>query len=52
MTYTQTSSLSSVPNAPDKVQILSLYFDGSKSKEGAHAGCVLIDLTGNNSSIT
>jgi ribonuclease HI len=24
-----------------------LYFDGSKSKEGADAGCVLIDLVGN-----
>jgi hypothetical protein len=32
---------------PDKNQIWSLYFDGSKSKEGAGAGCIIIDPTGN-----
>jgi ribonuclease HI len=32
---------------PDKNQIWSLYFDGSKSKEGAGAGCIIIDLAGN-----
>jgi hypothetical protein len=47
MTYTQTSSLPSMPNTADETQIWSLYFDGSKSKEGAGAGCVLIDPAGN-----
>jgi ribonuclease HI len=32
---------------PDGNQIWSLYFDGSKSKEGAGAGCIIIDPTGN-----
>jgi ribonuclease HI len=32
---------------PDKNQIWSLYFDGSKSKEGAGAGCIIIDPIGN-----
>jgi ribonuclease HI len=32
---------------PDKNQIWSLYFDGSKSKEGAGASCIIIDPTGN-----
>jgi ribonuclease HI len=32
---------------PDKNQIWSLYFDGSKSKEGAGAGCIIIDPAGN-----
>jgi ribonuclease HI len=31
----------------DKNQIWSLYFDGSKSKEGAGAGCIIIDPAGN-----
>jgi hypothetical protein len=47
MTYTQSSALPSVSNTVDEAQIWSLYFDGSKSKEGAGAGCVLIDPTGN-----
>jgi ribonuclease HI len=34
-------------HAPDKNQIWSLYFDGSKSKEGAGAGCIIIDTAGN-----
>jgi ribonuclease HI len=34
-------------HAPDKNQIWSLYFDGSKSKEGASAGCVIMDPAGN-----
>ena len=34
-------------NATDEAQIWSLYFDGSKSKEGVIAGCVLIDPAGN-----
>jgi ribonuclease HI len=32
---------------PDGSQIWSLYFDGSKSKEGAGAGCIIIDPAGN-----
>jgi ribonuclease HI len=36
-----------VSNTVDEAQIWSLYFDGSKSKEGVSAGCVLIDPTGN-----
>jgi hypothetical protein len=32
---------------PDKNQICSLYFDGSKSKEGAGTGCIIIDPAGN-----
>jgi len=36
-----------VPNTTDESHIWSLYFDGSKSKEGAGAGCVLINPTGN-----
>jgi ribonuclease HI len=31
----------------DKNQIWSLYFDESKSKEGADAGCIIIDMAGN-----
>jgi ribonuclease HI len=47
MTCTQSSALPNVPNTVDEAQIWSLYFDGSKSKEGAGAGCVLIDPAGN-----
>jgi hypothetical protein len=47
MTYTQSGALPNVPNTAYKAQIWSLYFDGSKSKEGVGAGCVLIDPTGN-----
>jgi ribonuclease HI len=32
---------------PDINQIWSLYFDGSKCKEGAGASCIIIDLAGN-----
>ena len=32
---------------PDGNQIWSLYFDGSKSKEGAGAGCIIINPEGN-----
>ena len=32
---------------PDENQIWSLYFNGSKSKEGAGAGCIIIDPAGN-----
>jgi ribonuclease HI len=34
-------------HVPDRNQIWSLYFDGSKSKEGAGSGCVIIDPAGN-----
>jgi hypothetical protein len=47
LTCTQSSTLSSVSNTVDEAQIFSLYFDGSKSKEGAGARCVLIDPTSN-----
>jgi ribonuclease HI len=36
-----------VPNTVDEAHIWSLYFDGSKSKEGVGAGCILIDPTSN-----
>jgi ribonuclease HI len=39
--------LPSTPNIADDEQIWSLYFDGSKSREGVGAGCVLIDPIGN-----
>jgi len=41
-----------LPITDDEVQIWSLYFDGSKSKEGLGAGCILIDHAGNNTFIT
>ena len=44
---TQSTSFSQWSHASDENQILSLYFDGSKYKEGAGAGCVLIDPTSN-----
>ena len=47
VTYTQTSTLLNIPTTFDDEKIWSLYFDGSKSKEGAGVGCVLIDPTGN-----
>jgi hypothetical protein len=47
MTYTHTSTLPSMSDTDDEAQIWSLYFDGSKSKEGFGAGCVIIDPTGN-----
>jgi ribonuclease HI len=37
---------------PDKNQIWYLYFDGSKSKEGDGAGCIIIDLAGNKTLLT
>jgi hypothetical protein len=45
--YTQTLALSNTPSTAYDPKIWSLYFDGSKSKEGADVGCVLIDPTGN-----
>jgi ribonuclease HI len=47
MTCTQSTTFSQWSHAPDENQIWSLYFDGSKSKEGAGTDCVLIDLGGN-----
>jgi hypothetical protein len=46
VTCTQLAALPNVPNTTDEAHIWSLYFDGSKSKEGVGAGCVLIDPTG------
>jgi hypothetical protein len=46
-TYTHTTTFPSTPNIANDEQIWSLYFDGSKSLEGACVGCVLIDLTCN-----
>jgi hypothetical protein len=43
----QSTAFSQWSHAPDENQIWSLYFDGSKSKEGAGVGCMLIDLVGN-----
>jgi ribonuclease HI len=37
---------------PDENQIWSLYFNGSKSKEGAGAGCIIIDPAGNKTLLT
>jgi hypothetical protein len=47
MTCTQSTVLPKVSHTADENHIWSLYFDGSKSKEGAGAGCVLIDPAGN-----
>jgi hypothetical protein len=52
MTCTQSTTFSQLSHAPDKNQIWSLYFDGSKSKEGVGAGCVIIDLAGNKTLIS
>jgi ribonuclease HI len=41
-----------MPSTPDNAQIWSLYFDGSKYKEGAGVGCVLIEPAGNNTFIS
>jgi ribonuclease HI len=40
-----------MPSTSDEEHIWSLYFDGSKSKEGAGVGCVLIDPIGNKTCI-
>jgi hypothetical protein len=45
--YVQPSASMQWSQSPDKNKIWSLYFDGSKSKEGVAAGCVIIDLAGN-----
>jgi ribonuclease HI len=47
MNCIQSPSLPNVLNTTDEAQIWSLYFDGSKSKEGTGAGCVLINPAGN-----
>ena len=52
MTCTQSTALSNVPNTADEAQIWSLYFYGSKYKEGASVGCVLIYPTGNKTFIS
>jgi ribonuclease HI len=45
--FTQPTASIQKSYEPDKNQIWSLYFDGSKSKEGVGAGCIIIDLAGN-----
>ena len=45
--YTQPTASVQQSCEPDENQIWSLYFDGSKSKEGAGAGYIIIDPTGN-----
>jgi hypothetical protein len=45
--FTQPTASIQKSYEPDKNQIWSLYFDGSKSKEGAGAGCIIIDPAGN-----
>jgi ribonuclease HI len=45
--YVQPTVSTQRSHAPDEHQIWSLYLDGSKSKEGAGAGCVIIDLASN-----
>jgi hypothetical protein len=45
--YVQPVASTQQSHAPDKNQIWSLYFDGSKSKEGAGAGYIIIDPSGN-----
>jgi ribonuclease HI len=49
-----TQPTASIQNScePDKNQIWYLYFDGSKSKEGAGAGCIIIDPAGNKTLLT
>ena len=47
MTCTQSTAFLNMPNTIDEAQIWSLYFDRSKSKEGASVGCVLINPAGN-----
>jgi ribonuclease HI len=45
--YTQPTTSIQQSCEPDKNQIWSLYFDGSKSKEGVGAGYIIIAPTGN-----
>jgi ribonuclease HI len=47
LTYRQPTASTQWSHVPNKNQIWSLYFDGSKSKEGSGAGYVIIDPTGN-----
>jgi ribonuclease HI len=46
-THTQPTASIQQSCESDANQIWSLYFDGSKSKEGAGAGCIIIDPAGN-----
>jgi ribonuclease HI len=46
LAYTQPTTSIQQPSEPDENQTWSLYFDGSKSKEGAGAGCIIIDPVG------
>jgi ribonuclease HI len=51
-TFTQPTTSIQKSCEPDENQIWSLYFDGSKSKEGAGAGCIIIDPAGNKTLLT
>jgi hypothetical protein len=50
--HTQITTLKNDPNIVDDDEIWSLYFDGSKSREGVGVGCVLIDPKGNKTFIS
>jgi len=45
--YVQPTTSMQQSHEPDGNQIWSLYFDGSKSKEGAGVGCIIMDPAGN-----
>jgi ribonuclease HI len=45
--YVQPTASMQQSHEPNGNQIWSLYFNGSKSKEGAGAGCIIIDPAGN-----
>jgi ribonuclease HI len=47
LAYTQPTASIQQSCEPEENQIWSLYFDSSKSKEGASAGCIIIDPAGN-----
>jgi ribonuclease HI len=49
--YTQPTAPTQRSHVPDVNQIWSLYFDRSKSKEGARAGYIIINPTGNKTMI-
>jgi hypothetical protein len=46
ISYTPTLVFPNTSNVTNDAQIWSLYFDGSKYREGAGVGCVPIDPTG------
>jgi hypothetical protein len=50
--YVQPTAFMQQSHEPNGNQIWSLYFDGSKSKEGAGAGCIIIDPEGDHTLMT